>query len=719
MSDNREQLLRLVGQQVEGQLTDLDRQRLAELLRTDPQLVDLYTDYLCVHGQLLWDAGRSIGLQEPIAHSARSEAPETPGQATLFPAGRRGRRIATVAASLLALVGAWTFVSVLVSAPDDVVVRPNPSAVPAGDAPVEQTLIAENTNTNTDNDAPDRKPLELIDRNNRTEVVAQSEDAVRTTESQPHGVLQHGVLQHRILPAEFTDSMVIAKVDEFLEKSWKDHDIQPSAMAEDSEWVRRIYLTVAGRIPTVAESAVFLADDSPRKRQVMIDLLLSTPERAGYLATTWTNLLIGRTERRRVNRDKLFEFLSDAFRTNTPWIDTVGELITASGRNDQNGATNFLLAHLNDQATPATAVTAKLFLGEQISCVQCHDHPFAKGVKQEDYWALNAFFKDTVRVTVADVDSGGSRKGRSKYITCRLEDRRQVERITHFETRSGQQRAVLPKYDQHVIPEDSTDNRRLQLARLLAGDSDTKIAKAMVNRMWAHFFGFGFTSPIDDMGTHATVSHPKVLDLLTEAFVASDYDIQRLTRWIVSTRAAQLSSQSGNTVDVPENGETPLFSHVYARRMAPEQVYESIRVAIRSASGQLLTHDSASLEHRRNWVQQFARAYETDENDESLHFDGTIAQAMVMMNGTEVDDAIRQATATLVRSLPSRASESDILERIALATLTRMPGSSEKDAFRVHYRQLLQRWAPRGAMSQAVEDMMWAYLNSSEFVLVH
>ena len=98
-------------------------------------------------------------------------------------------------------------------------------------------------------------------------------------------------------------------------------------------------------------------------------------------------------------------------------------------------------------------------------------------------------------MTVTSAGSDGAPAGKTKYITCKLEDRRQVERITHFETRNGQQRAVLPKYDDHVIPEDSTENRRRQLARLLAGDSETKIAKAMVNRMWAHFFGYGFTNP--------------------------------------------------------------------------------------------------------------------------------------------------------------------------------------------------------------------------------
>ena len=220
------------------------------------------------------------------------------------------------------------------------------------------------------------------------------------------------------------------------------------------------------------------------------------------------------------------------------------------------------------------------------------------------------------------------------------------------------------------------------------------------------------------MGPHATVSHPEVLEILAEAFVKSDYDIQRLMKWIASTRAWQHSSETNSLADMPEHGETPLFSRVYTKRMAPEQVYESIRVAIRSSAGQSLDHDEASLEHRRVWVQQFARAYETDENDESLNFEGTIAQALVMMNGVEVDEAIRRATRAIVGGLP-RASDAETLERVALATLTRNPTADERRAFRMHYRQLAQHQSSRRAMPQAIEDIMWAYLNSSEFVLVH
>ncbi len=702
MNDQREELIRLANRQVDEQLSKTDQERLVQLLSSDARLVDLYTNILCLHGQLTWDAGQGVGLQPEPASTTDSRPSSTKSNSNR----RRAISAASAAALLLVIVGGYVFLKGPPIAGNGVAVVPAPDR-PKGDGPSDTSLASPEGVPVVDiGDEGTLKPLDL------SPPKRPGDDVVVTNESKT----EEPVVAFN-LPKGFTDDVVITQIDAFIEKAWADNEITPTAAATDAEWVRRTYLTFAGRIPSVDESASFLSSDSPRKRNALVDQLLSAPERNEHLATIWTNLLVGRTERRGVNRDKLFEFLTTSFEENSPWIDMVGELITASGRNDENGATNFLLAHLNDQATPATAVTARLFMGEQISCVQCHDHPFSKGVRQEDYWALNAFFKDTVRVEVADANAGAPQS--SKYLTCRLIDRPKAERITHFETRSGQQRAVLPRYSGEVIPESSQENRRERLAQLLASDGDMKIAKSMVNRMWAHFFGYGFTNPVDDMGPHAAVSHPEVLSLLTEAFVKSEYDLNRLMTWISSTRAWQLSSMASNVVDMPEHGELPLFSRVYTRRMTPEQVYESIRVAIRSASGQRLDRDENSLEHRRAWVQQFAHAYNTDENDESLEFDGTIVQALLMMNGTETDMAIQQATQAIINNMSPRSNESDALDRVALAMLTREPTAVEKRAFRARYHQLGQQISSRKALPVAVEDMMWAYLNSSEFVLVH
>lgn len=703
MKAPREELLTLLAFHAERPLTDSETARLEKLLESsDEKLIDTYVEYMSIHGLLIWDVG------------AVSSEPQLPAEILLADEiqngspGRESRSLVAVAATIAALVVGWIFVLQTTSDVNELAHNKGNRST-TGQLPiVDSSDVDKQQEPSPELSGDDLKPLVLRNHQQSSNNTPEVASVVREADGHAGD-----------LPDHFDDTLIAARIDEIVNDSLSENEVTASPTATDSEWLRRVYLTMTGRIPTIDETQQFLKRDSPRKRQMLIDSVLETPELSQHFAGVWTNLLVGRTPRSHVNREKLYEFLEMSFADNTPWIDTVGELITARGRNDRNGATNFLLAHLNNQATPATAVTAKLFLGEQISCVQCHDHPFAKGVTQREYWALNAFFKDTDRVSVPIADAGT--RG-MKELPWQLVDRVHKERMTHFETRSGRQEAVLPMYDGVTITAENNENRRNKLARLLATDSETKVARAMVNRMWAYFFGYGFTAQIDDMGPHAAVSHPKLLNLLSEAFVKSEYDLQRLMKWIACSAAWQRSSEmtEGNATDRPDHGGTPLFSRVYVRRMTPEQVYESVRVAIRSAAGITTDKKDSAVEHRRQWVQQFAHAYDTDENDESVGFDGSIAQAMVMMNDVEVSEAIRQATSAVVSGSQKRVVPvTETLDRVALAMLTRKPTSGEQRVFRSHYRKLSQQSPPSRAMFSAIEDMMWAYLNSSEFVLIH
>lgn len=699
MISPEQQVLRLLDRIFEGRSTDDHKQRLNELLRSHPHLVETYCDYMAIHGSLHWDTG------------VISSASATPGRisaAAVFAPARRSRVLAAgalLAACLIGLVG-WQL-SKPTNDPQPVVKNENQPVVPAANSVQNNPLVAENDSSNTLNSESDQplKPLNTLivppaaTKDDPTIVVATDEPPAPPR-----------------FAADFTDSDVVQQVDTLLKQSWEDQEIQPSERADDWEWVRRAYLVYAGRIPGSEEVAQFMNRPQDVRRTELIDRLNQSDEVPEYLADVWTQLLIGRTNRPGVNRSKLQEYLVARFSDDAPWIDTVSDLITARGRNDRNGATNFLLAHLNNQATPATAVTARLFLGQQISCVQCHDHPFAKGLRQEDYWALNAFFKDTQKVSVPIADA--SKKKAMPDLPWQLEDRPGKDPMTYFENRSGLNIAVLPSFGGQTMDHRSTENRRDALADLLAEDSEKTVARAMVNRMWAHFFGYGFTASVDDMGPHVPVSHPELLDTLTEAFVKSDYSLTRLMKWIAMSDAWQRSSLQSESAlaDSPEIGEVPLFSRVYARRMSPEQVYESIRVGIQSVSNQPLASRQDHAEHRSEWVRQFATSYGTDENDEAVDFEGTISQAMVMMNGAEVNGAIKAASGVLVQR--QKGANVRTLEALSVALLTREPTELERKAFRRRAQQLSRQNGSAGSLI-AVEDMLWAYLNSTEFMTVH
>ena len=208
-----------------------------------------------------------------------------------------------------------------------------------------------------------------------------------------------------------------AEIDRAIRARWTEYEIEPSPEATSGEWCRRVYLDLIGRIPTVSELNAFLKDRKPKRRERLVERLLYddryTTEFARNWSTIWTNLLVGRNggnERNSlINRDGMEKYLRDAFARNRPYDGMVLDLLTAEGTNQPgmkgfNGAVNFLSMKLADKATQATADTARIFLGKQVQCTQCHDHPF-NDWKQSQFWELNAFFRQTVALRRFDRES--------------------------------------------------------------------------------------------------------------------------------------------------------------------------------------------------------------------------------------------------------------------------------------------------------------------------
>jgi len=291
-----------------------------------------------------------------------------------------------------------------------------------------------------------------------------------------------------------------------------------------------------------------------------------------------------------------------------------------------------------DDAVQLTAKTTKLFLGMQVQCTQCHNHPF-NNWQQAQFWEFNSFFRQVQKRDYRKTDPNTGRQvdDYSEVIT------RDFNGPVYFEKRSGLMQVAFPKYMGQEVAPDAFD-RRQEFGKLLvaADNGETPlIAKAFVNRMWGHFFGYGFTRPVDDMGPHNTPSHPEVLERLAEEFVKSEYDVKKLIRWITSTDAYALTSQYGedNLVDDPGAGGVPLFSHMYVKSMQAEQLYDSLIVASNA-------HKSgrggweAQEQQRRRWMQQFVVAFDTDENDEATTFNGNIPQALMMINSERIDKAV-------------------------------------------------------------------------------
>ena len=688
------ELLELLELLCEERLSPSEIERLESLVLEDRDARTLYLSYINLHGTLYWDeASGGTALPEPT---------EEPVVAPMRRTGWWSRsRVAAVAA-----VAAVVLVAVVVSeswspdGPGEAVVgppEPGPGPVNVNPEPPERR--------NTLRVGPS-VPLA----NKRTPAPEAPEGVIPDQPEKPRGSSGAGSL-----------SAVVASIDNRIEQGWRDNEITPSPVASDSEWLRRIYPDIVGHIPSAETAQEFLSDRRKGKEKYseLIEQLLDDQDYVRNFSTIWANLLIGRSESRDVNRPGLEKFLREAFARNRPWNEVVFELVSAEGRGDQVGAANFLLAHLNNEAVPATAITARLFLGTQVQCTQCHDHPFNKW-QQGQFWQFNSFFAGTGTAVRYGQDPSTGRRVRL-FVELVSQP---VDGMTFYEDRRGIKHATQPRYPDREVVIGPEIKRREVLASLMTDGRDPRLASAMVNRVWRHFFGHGFTNPVDDMGPHNAPSHPELLDRLAGEFMRSGFDLKQLVRWVCHSRAYRLSSRFGETNqdDDPGSGSAALFSRVYVKAMTAEQLYDSLVVATR-ADRAVGSDWAAVAEQRQHWVQQFVIAFETEENDEVTTFDGSIPQALMMMNGKLVQQALEPRPGTYLRTvIHNREYDINKIKRLCLAALSRYPTSRELQAVKgmlpLRSPAESRRSDPEPELVSGLQDVFWAYLNSNEFILV-
>jgi hypothetical protein len=529
-----------------------------------------------------------------------------------------------------------------------------------------------------------------------------------------------GVSAQAAEEAEFStgsNEVLIKEVNQLIRRSWDDNLIKPSEVADDAEWLRRVYLDVVGHIPPMETAKEFIASKDPAKRSKIVDQLLDDPDYVRNWTTIWTNNSIGRGFRNRGDRDEVSrlgmdKFYREVFARNRPWNEVVKDIVTAEGNFEENGAVNFILAQMEmpDEGVQLTADFTKLFLGIQVQCTQCHDHPF-NDWKQDQFWSYNSIFRQTAKDIQRKYDEDSGRMVVDFVeVTWRNVDQEEV----FFERRNGEVRPAYPVFNSHKIDPAKHVDRRKEFGELLQTDADKMVAAAMVNRMWGHFFGYGFTKPVDDMGPHNPPSHPEVMELLTNSFIESGYDVKQLVRWIANTEAYNLTSQFSkeNEIDNPAAGEIPLFSHIYVKAMEVEQLYDSLIIATNAHKSGARSFE-ASEQQRQRWLGEFITLFGDDENDSSTSFNGSIPQALMMMNGRLVTEATSLDRGSfLTETVASSGSDVDKVKNIYLATLSRYPNGRELSSIAKLFRS-----SPNKAL--AYQDVLWALLNSNEFIVNH
>lgn len=484
-----------------------------------------------------------------------------------------------------------------------------------------------------------------------------------------------------------------ARVDQLLADAFRQHGLTLAEPASDGEFLRRASLDLAGVIPSVAEVRDFLADESPDKRVRLIERLLTGPTYARRLARTWRDILLEHDDEAEnaAGRQSLENWLRQQFDENRRYDHLVADLVVANGSEGMNEPSIFYTAR---QVRPEelAAVTARVFLGVQLQCAQCHDHPFDRWT-QEDFWGYAAFF---ARVQRTENHPAG----------LKLLDMPSGE-----VTLPDQTEPVAPKYLEGDLADEPLDaNRRRPLAIWMVSRDNPYLARAAVNRVWAQLFGRGLVNPHDDLGPHNPPSHPELLDELSEFFVASGYDLRALYRALCSTAAYQASSgASESTAEL----EARWFARMALKPLSADQLFDSLLRATLQANfaGGDEGRAAALNERRQEFYQKFSGARQASPDEQAV-----IGQALVLMNGQLIDEATDAGRSGILGALEAPfLSDDERIETLYLATLARPPHIEEMARF----AEYLARQENQAARQRALGDILWALANSTEFYFNH
>ena len=521
-------------------------------------------------------------------------------------------------------------------------------------------------------------------------------------------------------------------INQRISDKWKENKLTPSKPATDYEFIRRATLDIIGRIATPKEITRFLADPPQTRRSQLIERLLNSEDYGNNWATIWTTWLLTRSGPREYH-EQMHLWLWERFsRKDHAWDKTGQALLTATGKNTENGAANFVLAHLGEPTpaervgeegqfnyVPITSRTARLFLGMQIQCVQCHDHPFNSVLKQKHFWGVNAFFRQVERkgTPVMQRNMPAANLELTENTSWNM-DNEGKPGLVFFEKRNGVLLSTGPLFglphikDKKITPK-TEGSRRQQLAEFVT--KDEYFAISFINRMWFHFFGHGMNSPgaFDDLNGDNQISHPELMNYLAQEFRAYGHNPRELIRWICNSEAYGLSSVANKTNDKADT--EPFFSRMLLKSMSPEQLFESLMVATQAEVSE--TKD-AKKKLREEWLRKLVVNFGDDEGNEAS-FNGTVVQALILMNGKEINDAICQhKKGPIVDAVKDHGAKNpqSIMDAIFLATLNRKPTSKESSEIMGKLRGLrVPDKDPLGPW----EDLLWALINSNEFILNH
>ena len=527
-----------------------------------------------------------------------------------------------------------------------------------------------------------------------------------------------------IVPIPSSSSAMTSRIDQLVEELWLEKEVTPAERINDETFLRRVYLDVIGRVPTIAEYDQFFELARETRRSELIDELLDSREHALHMGGIWKRVLVPDDETaisRLGGSGKLEQWLSDAFAENLPYDELVKQLLLAEGRVNESGPLLFYAA-AKMNAEELAARTSRTFLGMRMECAECHDHPFDHW-SQEDFWSLAAYFAQISRpqgkiemvspvLRVRDADFGSVKLPETDIV---VEPKLPV-------SLHGGHGMTQADIDELKKAEVTGGSRREQLAAWITHSKNSHFAQATANRIWGHLFGQGLVDPVDDMGGHNLPASPQLLNQLGRYFVQSDFDLRELMRVLLNSRAYQLSSENDKEAS---SRDVQYFARIPLKPLTAEQLFDCLSTATgRTDLSQQVDApvqfaispnvDRFSDPGRAAFLAQFRTSI-----DQRTDYQAGIPQALTLMNGPMIASATKEGPKGILKSLSAPFFDDQMrIEKLFISALCRKPTEQEQERYEKLFEELPTE-AKSDLLGDLLGDVLWVLINSAEFTMNH
>jgi hypothetical protein len=503
-------------------------------------------------------------------------------------------------------------------------------------------------------------------------------------------------------PANFVDELVLNKL--------KALGLPPSDLCDDPTFIRRVSIDIAGRLPTPEETKQFVASTDSKKREQLIEQLLASNDYPAYFANKWSSLLRNKRTDSLHARGTIafYNWMRDSFQENKPYDQFVREILTASGEMEENPP----VAWYRQVSNPTLQLedSAQLFLGQRLQCAQCHHHPFEKW-SQDDYFSLAAVF--------SKVNRKPGKPGEDMLVPVRG-----MASATNKKTKKPVNAAALGTRFQALTPE---DDARFMFAEWMANKENPFFAKSLVNRYWKHFFSRGLVDPEDDMRETNPPTNPELLEKLAADFVSSGFDLKHLIRTICNSKVYQLSAEPN------ENNKTDKqnYSRYYAKRLTAEVLFDAVHTTLGAKSKfdglpagvRAIELPDNSFNANNYFLTVFGRPDASSSCECERSQDASLAQSLHLLNSKDLQDKLASDQGRPAKlALDEKRPDEEKLHELYLLALARAPKADELNFARSYIEKKVAASDGKNTATlrrQAYEDIVWALINTKEFLFNH